>query len=110
MKEKKENKMRKESRYPDFTESEAAHFCAEPPKKIKENNKIDLRARDDKMIDDLNVLLAQTAEMEKQELKKLVNDRKMGFSGSVAYGKAKACDLFIRGLTEILYETKKEEK
>ena len=63
--------------------------------------------KDEKLINDLNILLAQTAEMETEALKKLVDDRKMGFSGSIAYGKAKACDLFIRELTEILYAPKK---
>jgi len=69
--------------------------------KEKKENKMKEK---EKLMDDLNILLAQTAEMETEALKKLVDDRKMGFSGSVAYGKAKACDLFIRGLVEILYK------
>ena len=57
----------------------------------------------EKLMDDLNILLAQTAEMETEAKKELLDERKKGYSGSVAYGKAKACDLFIRGLVEILY-------
>ena len=76
-------------------------------RKMKENNKG--KTKNEKLMDDLSILLAQTAEMETEALKKLLDERKKGYSGSVAYGKAKACDLFIRELTEILYETKVEK-
>ena len=62
------------------------------------------KMKNEKLMDDLNILLAQTAEMETEALKKLLDERKKGYTGGVAYGKAKACDLFIRGLVEILYE------
>lgn len=60
----------------------------------------------EKLMDDLSILLAQTAEKESEALRKLLDERKKGYTGGVAYGEAKACDLFIRGLVEILYKPK----
>jgi len=62
------------------------------------------KMKDEKLINNLSILLAQTAEMETEALRKLLDERKKGYTGGVAYGKAKACDLFIRGLVEILKE------
>jgi hypothetical protein len=63
--------------------------------------------KDEKLMDDLRNLLAQTAEMETEAKKKYLDERKRGYSGRIAYGEAKACDLFIRRLTEILYVPEK---
>ena len=63
--------------------------------------------KDEKLMDDLRNLLAQTAEMESEAKRELLDERKKGYSGGAAYGKAKACDLFISRLTEILYVPKK---
>lgn len=63
--------------------------------------------KDEKLMDDLRNLLAQTAEMEAEAGRKQLDERKKGYSGEFYRGKAKACDLFIRGLTELLYTPKK---
>jgi len=65
--------------------------------------------KNEKLMDDLRNLLAQTAEMESEAGRKQLDERKKGYTGEFYRGKAKACDLFIRRLTEILYETKIEK-